>query len=61
LNAQRDSADNFGAAAHTRELPRPLHSRRSGLHSRVEMTPATPPLAAPRRPHFDFYSIKDMS
>jgi len=61
LNEQRDSADKFGAAAHTRELPRPLHSRRSGLHSRVEMTPATPPLAAPRRPHFDFYSIKDMS
>lgn len=61
LNEQRDSADKFGAAAHTRELPRPLDSRHSGLHNRVEMTPATPPLAAPRCPNFDFYSIKDMS
>ena len=61
LNELRDSADKFGAAAHTRELPRPLDSRHSGLHNRVEMTPATPPLAAPRCPNFDFYSIKDMS
>ena len=61
LNEQTDSADTFGAAAHTRELPGPLDSPHSRLHNRVEMTSATQLLAALRRPNFDFASsIKDM-
>ena len=58
--AERQCGQVRCGSTHTRTPP-PLDSRHSGLHNRVEMTPATPPLAAPRCPNFDFYSIKDMS